>query len=189
MAGRRDSFDVTVDEIPTMHRADSVHAISSSTSSGNSLDSLNFDRLSLNTKYIKFERYLKRFIKLGREVLGRDHSFDSLSARTLNAGQYFFLREQVVNWIAQPDNAALFTDRDTYFYLAQMAATIQTVEIALALPHRPIDWPGAAPGPDPVWPGIGKRDVFRQFDQLIHGGRELDTEAMPWNREDIAMSG
>ncbi|KAF2628646.1 hypothetical protein BU25DRAFT_409676 [Macroventuria anomochaeta] len=152
------------------------------------MDSLDFDRLSLDTKYIKFERYFKQLIKLGREVLVRDHSFDTPGVHILNADRYLHLRDKVCDWITHPDNAALFTDRDTYFYLAQMSATMHTVEIALALPHQPINWPGAAPGPDLYWPGIGKRDVYRQFDQLIHDGRDLNTEAMPWNRrEDVEM--
>lgn len=189
MAGRRDSFDLSVDG-PTRNRADSVHTTPSfHSSSGDSFDSLNLDCMSLKNKYVKFERYFRRFIKLAREVLSRDHSFDSLSARTLNTQHYYSLRDGAADWVTNPENAALFTDHETYIYLAQMAATMQTLEIVLALPHQTIRWPGAAPGPSPVWPGISKHEVFCQFDQLVKGDREVDTEAMPWNRRhDIAVS-
>ncbi|KAF3037787.1 hypothetical protein E8E12_004397 [Didymella heteroderae] len=208
MAGRRDSFDLPVDG-PARNRADSMHSTSSnvsnvsSASSANSsadsldslsldslsLDSLSLDSISLENKYIKFEHYFKRLIELAREVLSRDHSFDSLGARTLNTQQYYILRDRAADWVTKPNNAALFTDCDTYFYLAQMAATMQTLKIALALPHQPIKWPGADPGPSPVWPGVSKRAVFCLFDQLMKGAREVDPEAMPWNHKgDIAVS-
>lgn len=162
---------------------------SNASSSLDSLDSLNLNRRSLESKHIKFERYFRRLIKHAQKVLSRDHSFDSLSARTLNTQQFYALRDRAADWLAKPDNAALFTNSDEYFYLAQMATTIQTLEIALALPHQPFKWPGAAPGPSPIWPGVSKREVFRQFDQLVKGGQEIDTEAMPWNRrDDIAVS-
>ncbi|KAF3033290.1 hypothetical protein E8E11_000888 [Didymella keratinophila] len=210
MAGRRDSFDLPVGG-PTRNRSDSVHTISSNASnasnvsngsscssgssgssgrnSASSLDSLNFDRLSLENNYIRFEHNFRRLIKLAQEILSRDHTFDSLSARTLNTQQYYSLRDHAANWVSKPENAALFTDRKSYFCLAQMAATMQTLEIALAIPHQPIKWPGAAPGPSPVWPGVSKHEVFCQFDQLVKGDREVYTKAMPWNRrDDVAVS-
>lgn len=188
MAGRSGSFDLLVDG-PTRSRSDSVHTTSSNAISGgsgsnsaDSLDSLNFNRLSLEDKYIKFERNFRRLIRLAREVLSRDHTFDSLSARTLNTQQYCSLRVRAADWVSKPENAALFTDRESYFYLAQMAATMQTLELALAIPYQLIKWPGATPGPSPIWPGTSKHEVFYQFDELVKGKRELDTEAMPWNR-------
>ncbi|KAJ4342074.1 hypothetical protein N0V87_001400 [Didymella glomerata] len=198
MAGRRDSFDLPVGGF-TRNRSDGVHATSSNVSSSNSnssgsnsadsIDRLNFDRLSLENKFIKFERDFRRLIKLAREVLNRDHTFDSLSARTLNTQQYYSLLDRAADWVTKPASAALFTDHATYSYLAQMAAIMQTLEIALAIPHQPVKWPGATSGPNPIWPGVNKHEVFCQFDQLVKGDREVDTEAMPWNRrDDIAVS-
>lgn len=90
MAGRSGSFDLLVDG-PTRSRSDSVHTTSSNAISGgsgsnsaDSLDNLNFNCLSLEDKYIKFERNFRRLIRLAREVLSRDHTFDSLSARALS---------------------------------------------------------------------------------------------------------
>jgi hypothetical protein len=102
------------------------------------------------------------------------------------------LRDKVCNLITRPDNAALLTHCDVYFYLAQIDATTKTIGITLGLQHLPVTWPGAVPGfqQQPIWPGVQKREVYRQFDQLIHNGTDLDTEAMPWNRKerDVEMS-
>ena len=134
----------------TSSNASNVSSGSRGSNSANSFDSLNFDQLSLENQYTKFERNFRRLIKLAREVLSRDHTFDSLSARTLNTQQYYTLRDRAADWVSKPENAAFFNTRESYSYLAQMAATMQPLEIALAIPHQPIKWPGAAPGPSPV---------------------------------------
>ena len=91
------------------------------------------------------------------------------------------LCDNICNWITHPNNAALFTDCDTYFYLAQMEATMKTIEITLDLQHLPVTWPGAVLRfqQQPIWPGVQKREVYCQFDRLIHSGTDLDTEVTP----------
>lgn len=172
---------------------ESLHTFSSNVSSLDSLDSLDnldFDRSSLSTRYTKFERYFKQLVRISREVLGRDHTFDRHGHRFLNIDRYLCLRDKIHNWITQPGNAALFADRAEWFYLAQMAAAMNTIEIALALPHKQFAWPGAAPGLDPYWSGVGKRGIYRRFDELIHESQDLGAEAMPWNRkEDVGNNG
>ena len=156
-----------------------------SDTSSDSIDNLNCDRLSLNTKYVKYERYFKQLITLGREVLGRDHTYDRAGMHFFNTDRYLHLRDKIYSWITHPDNATLFTDPDTNFYLAQMEVTMRTIEITLSLSHQPISWPGAVPSSQqlPIWPGVQKGEVYCHFDQLIYGGKELATEAMPWNRK------
>lgn len=58
----------------SFNRVDSPYSLHSNSSSDTSVDGLNFDRLSLNTKHIKLERYFNQLIALGREIPGRDHT-------------------------------------------------------------------------------------------------------------------
>jgi hypothetical protein len=58
---------------------------------------------------------------------------------------------------------------------------MEGIERALALSHEDIAWP------DPVF-GVRSadaqmQDVYQQFDELVFGGRELEVQSLPWNRE------
>ncbi|KAF9700597.1 hypothetical protein EKO04_001289 [Ascochyta lentis] len=153
--------------------------------SDSSRDSLDSGRSILDTKYSKFERYFKRLIKLGREVLTKDHTFERPGKRFLYANEYLHLRDRVYGWIARSENSSLFTDCDSYFLLAQMATMMSTVEQALVIPHVPFTWPGAASGLRPHWPDVQMRDVYRQVDELVHHGGGLDIEGMSRNGEEV----
>ncbi|KAJ8114889.1 hypothetical protein OPT61_g3342 [Boeremia exigua] len=168
----------------TIHDAitGSADNVRNTPSSGNKKN-LNPDGSTLEPKYVKFQRYFEQLIKLGREILARDHTYDRCGHHFLNADRYLRLREKLCTWMCHRKHSTLFTHRDTFFYLAQMAIAMQTIEIVLSLPHQPIRWPGVTPGPSPCWPGVAKQEVYRQFDELIHNGKKLDIKAMPWNRE------
>lgn len=175
-------------------------------SSGSSTNGLNINPLPRNTNHVQFEKYFTNLIRLGREVLtsnhSRDHSPDRTQNRTrartqhwrgrgrgrgdnriLTTDNYLVLRDQIHRWIASPPSVAPFLDHETYLVLAVMATAMRTIEIALAIPHRPVHWPGAAPGTDAVWPAVRRDLVYRCVDNLVYGGGgDVDVPAMPWDR-------
>ncbi len=163
---------------------ETVHNVSydiqSTSSSDNSTECLSLASLSPDSNYLKFERYSKQLIRLGREVIAKDHTCDRLGQRFLNTDRYLRVHDKVRAWVCLDDNAAVFADSEAFFYLAQIAIAMQTIEIMLALPHQPIRWPGANPGPSLCWPGVTKQEVYRRFDELIFYGRDLEAEALPW---------
>ena len=133
-----------------------------------SRDNLTIGTLSFNSKRAKFQRYYEKIIDFGREVLARDHTYDRRGTHVITTVRYLGLRDETCDWITHPTNAELFKDASTHPYLAQMAIIMRTIDIVLAISHRPLHWPGAAFDLDLHCPAVVMHEAYRQVDELIY---------------------
>ncbi|KAG9198873.1 hypothetical protein G6514_009248 [Epicoccum nigrum] len=147
-----------------------------------SCDNLAIDTLSFNSERAKLQRYYAKVVGCGREVLARDHTYDRRGSRIITTVRYLCLHDKICDWITQSTDAELFRDASTHPYLAQMAIIMRTIDIALAVSHRPFNWPGAALDPHLCWPGVAMREAYRQVDELIYTRptRGCQTVALSW---------
>lgn len=152
-----------------------------------SVNELDLGCLSLESKYVEFEKYLKWLIKLCRHELVKDHTFERLGLHFSRVAEYHYVRDCIHVWFAVPENRALFSDRDTYFYIAEMKVLMDNIERSMALPSKvtnsAIAWPGAESDTHSSQMGVDMKKVYRLFDELVLEGKKLRTELLPWNRE------
>jgi hypothetical protein len=145
-------------------------------------DSLAIGTLSFNSKRAKLQRYYVKVVECGREVLARDHTYDRRGSHIITTVRYLCLRDKTCDWVTHPTNAELFREASTHPYLAQMAIIMRTINIVLAISHRPLHWPGTALDPDLHWPDVVMREAYRHVDELIYkkAKRERQSVALNW---------
>jgi hypothetical protein len=158
------------------------HDASRSSNEATSRDNLAIGTLSFNSKCAKLQRYYVKVVECGREVLARDHTYDRRGSHIITTVRYLCLRDKTCDWITHPTNAELFRDASTHLYLAQMAIIMRTIDIVLAVSHRPLNWAGAALNSDLHWPGAVMREAYVQVDELIYSRpkRERQSVALSW---------
>jgi hypothetical protein len=152
--------------------AHEVHDALRPSNEATSCNILAIGTLSSNSKRARLQRYYGKIVECGREVLARDHTYDRRGSHIITTVRYLCLRDKACDWIIHPTNAELFRDTSTHPYLAQMAIIMRTIDIVLAISHRPLNWPGAALNSDLHWPGAVMREAYGQVEMNYLDGRQ-----------------
>jgi hypothetical protein len=61
-----------------------------------------------------------------------------------------------------------------------MAIIMRTIDIVLAVSHRPLNWAGAALNSDLHWPGAVMREAYVQVDELIYSRPKRERQSEVW---------